>query len=307
MLKALALVAGTAVLAASGASARDLNAIGITINSLSNPFFIEVAKGAVEAAKSVNPKTKLAIVSADNNLSKQFAQIDGFITSGVDLILVNAADPENIAPMIKRAQAAGITVVAVDAAAAGADALVQTNNVQAGEIACRYMAEKIGGRGGVVIQNGPQVSAVIDRVIGCKHALAEFPGVELLSSTGDGKGSREGGLAAMRDDLARFSDVKGVFAINDPQAIGSDLAAKQLGRSGIVITSMDGGPDIVAALKAQTQVQASATQDPYEMGKMAVQVGYEVMSGRTLENRTVWMTSKLVTRDNVGEYHGWTR
>ncbi len=307
MIKALTLAAAATALAASGACARDLNAIGITINSLGNPFFIEIAKGAASAARAVNPKTKLAIVSADNDLTRQSSQIDGFIASGVDLILVNAADPEGIAPAVKRAQAAGIAVVAVDAAAAGADATVQTDNVQAGQIACRYLAEKIGRKGGVVIQNGPQVSAVMDRVAGCKTALGEFPGVELLASNRDGKGSREGGLAAMREDLALFPDVKGVFAINDPQAIGSDLAAKQLGRSGLVITSMDGGPDIVAALKAQTQIQASATQDPYEMGRVAVQVGYAIMRGEGPEKRVVRMSPALVTRDNVADYQGWTR
>ena len=62
--------------------------------------------------------------------------------------------------MVKRAQAAGIVVVAVDVAAAGADATVQTNNIQAGEIACQYIADKLGGKGGkVIIQNGPQVVA----------------------------------------------------------------------------------------------------------------------------------------------------
>ena len=64
-------------------------------------------------------------------------------------------------------------MVAVDVAADGADATVQTNNVQAGEIACQYIADKLGGKGNVIIQNGPQVSAVIDRVNGCKEVLAK--------------------------------------------------------------------------------------------------------------------------------------
>ena len=53
----------------------------------------------------------------------------------------------------------------------------------------------------------------------------------------------------MQGHLTRFPDVDAVFTINDPQAIGSDLAAKQLNRSGIVITSVDGAPDIETALK----------------------------------------------------------
>jgi ribose transport system substrate-binding protein len=126
---------------------------------------------------------------------------------------------------------------------------VQTNNVQAGEIACQYLADKIDHKGNVVIENGPQVSAVIDRVNGCKQVLGKYPDVKILSSDQDGKGSREGGLNAMQGYLTRFRDLNGVFAINDPQAIGTDLAAKQLHRTGIVITSVDGAPDIVTALK----------------------------------------------------------
>jgi ribose transport system substrate-binding protein len=109
----------------------------------------------------------------------------------------------------------------------------------------------------------------------------------------------------MQGYLTRFRDLNGVFAINDPQAIGSDLAAKQLHRTGIVITSVDGAPDIVAALKGKTDVQASASQDPYTMGKLAVEVGYQIMNGKKPEQTTMLMPSKLVTRDNVNEYQGW--
>ena len=81
-------------------------------------------------------------MSADYDLNKQFTQIDNFISAHVDMILLNAADPKAIEPAVKKAQAAGIVVVAVDVAAAGADATVQTNNVQAGELACEFIAKK---------------------------------------------------------------------------------------------------------------------------------------------------------------------
>src|SRR5690606_30674279 len=148
---------------------------------------------------------------------------------------LNAVDPKAIEPAVKKAQAAGIVVMAVDVAAAGADATVQTNNVQAGEIACQYIVDKLGGKGDVIIQNGPQVSAVIDRVNGCKAVFEKAPGINILSSDQDGKGSREGGLNVMQGHLTRFPKIDAVFAINDPQAIGTDLAAKQLNRKGIII------------------------------------------------------------------------
>ncbi|CAM2163620.1 hypothetical protein PSAC2689_120001 [Paraburkholderia sacchari] len=97
-----------------------------------------------------------------------------------------------------------------------------------------------------------------------------------------------------------------MFTINDPQAVGSDLAAKQLNRSGIVITSVDGAPDIETALKSNTLVQASASQDPWKMAQTAVQVGYDIMNGKKPADPMIQMTPQLVTRDNVGSYKGWS-
>jgi ribose transport system substrate-binding protein len=169
------------------------------------------------------------------------------------------------------------------------------------------MADKIDHKGNVVIENGPQVSAVIDRVNGCKKVLSQYSDIKLLSSDQDGKGSRDGGLNVMQGFLTRFPSIQGVFTINDPQAVGSDLAAKQLNRTGIVITSVDGAPDIVSALKGQTQVQGSASQDPFAMGKLAIQTGYDIMNGKKPASPMILMESKLITRDNVGSYQGWTR
>ena len=248
----------------------------------------------------------MTAVSADYDLNKQFTQIDNFISAHVDMILLNAADPKAIEPAVRKAQAAGITVVAVDVAAAGANATVQTNNVKAGEIACDFIAKKLGGKGNVIIENGPQVSAVVDRVNGCKSVFAKNPGLKVLSSDQDGKGSREGGMYAMQGYLTRFPKIDGVFTINDPQAVGSDLAAKQLNRSGIVITSVDGAPDIETALKGNTLVQASASQDPWTMAQKAVNVGYGIMNGQKPANPMILMEPMLITRDNVNAYKGWT-
>ncbi len=198
MLKRVLLAGAALALATSVASAKDLKAVGITLGSLGNPFFVTLAKGAEAKAKEINPAARVTSVSADYDLNKQFTQIDNFIASGVDLILLNAVDPKAIEPAVKKAQAAGIVVMAVDVAASGADATVQTNNVQAGEIACQYIVDKLGGKGEVIIQNGPQVSAVIDRVNGCKAVFEKTPGIKVLSSDQDAKGSREGGLNVMQ-------------------------------------------------------------------------------------------------------------
>ena len=131
-------------------------------------------------------------------------------------------------------------------------------------------------------------------------------GIKLLSSDQDAKGSRDGGLNVMQGYLTRYAKLDGLFAINDPQAIGSDLAAKQLKRSNIVITSVDGAPDIENALKSDTLIQASSSQDPYAMAQQAVAIGYDIMNGKKPAEATILLKPQLVTRDTIKDYKGWT-
>ncbi|CAI2797336.1 MULTISPECIES: ABC transporter substrate-binding protein [Pseudomonas] len=305
-LKRMFPVIALAALMSHVVEARELKALGISMGSLGNPYFVTLADGATARAKELNPNVKVTSVSADYDLSKQFSQIDNFISSKVDLILINAVDPSAMASAIKKARDAGIVVVAVDVDAKGVNATVQTDNVEAGKLACQYLVDKLAGKGNVIIQNGPQVTAVTDRVKGCKSALAAAPEIKVLSDDQDGKGSREGGLNVMQGYLTRFPKIDGLFAINDPQAIGSDLAAKQLKRSGIIITSVDGAPDIENALKTDTQIQASASQDPWAMAQTAVNVGNDILNDKAPAEAITLLTPKLITRDNVATYSGWS-
>ena len=296
-----------AVTIALPASAKTLQSVGVTVGSLGNPYFVAVVKGVQDEAHKLNPKAHVTAVSSDYDLNKQSTQIENFISAGVDLIVLNAADSVAIAPEVKKAEAAGIPVVAVDVAAAGAEATVMTNNVQAGSEACKAMVDKLGGKGQVVIVNGPHVSSVIDRVKGCKDVLKAAPGIKLLSDTEDAKGSRDGGFAVMQGLLTRFPHIDGVYAINDPTAIGASLAARQLHRTDLIITSTDGAPDIEGALKdPTTRIIASASQDPYTMAEQAVELGAKIMAGDASAKKTVLLAPKLVTPANVGQYQGWT-
>jgi ribose transport system substrate-binding protein len=295
-----------ALLMSQAVQARELKALGISMGSLGNPYFVTLADGATAQAKAFNPAVKVTSVSADYDLSKQFSQIDNFISSKVDLILLNAVDPSAMASAIKKARDAGIVVVAVDVDAKGVNATVQTDNVEAGKLACQFIVDKLAGKGNVIIQNGPQVTAVTDRVKGCKAALAGAPDIKVLSDDQDGKGSREGGLNVMQGYLTRFPKIDGLFAINDPQAIGSDLAARQLKRSGIVITSVDGAPDIENALKTESSIQASASQDPWAMAQTAVKIGNDLLNDKPPTEAVTLLAPKLITRDNVAGYSGWS-
>ncbi len=290
------------------AQAKDIKSIGVTVGDLGNPFFVQIGKGATIAAKEkLGEDVEVTVVSSAYDLGRQVQQIDDFIASGVDLILLNAADSKGIFPAVKRAQEAGIKVVAVDVNAEGADATVTSNNFQAGADACQYLADKLGGKGDVVIINGPPVSAVIDRVDGCKDVFAKYEDIKILSDNQNAGGSREGGLESMTALLSAFPQIDGVFAINDPSAIGADLAARQAGRSEFIITGVDGAPDAETALAEEnTLFKASSAQDPQVMAYRAVEVGIDLINGKKPEQEPILIPTTVITKDNLKDYKGWT-
>jgi ribose transport system substrate-binding protein len=300
------IVAALAVVIASMAQAKDLKSVGVSVGDLANPFFVAIGKGAEAQAKKINPSAKLTNVSSNYDLNTQVGQIENFIANKVDIILVNAVDPKAIAPTLKKARDAGVVVMAVDVGAEGADATVMSDNVQAGVNACDFIVKKLGGKGNVVIVNGPPVTAVTDRVKGCKEVFAKNSGIKVLSDNQNAGGSRDGGLKIMTDLLTAHPKIDAVFAINDPTGIGCELAMKQAGRSGIIITAVDGAPDAEVALKDASSVfMASAAQNPYQMAAEAVRVGYEIMQGKKPAKNVELLPVPLITKDNVKDYAGW--
>ena len=296
-------------LAAPVFAQKKLNAVAVTVGDLGNPFFVQIAHGAQDAAKKINPSVKFSAESSNYDVNNQTNQMDNFISSGVNLILLNAADSKGIAPAVMRAKAAGITVVAVDVAAeGGVDATVTSNNKQAGELDGKYVADRLKGKGQVVIVNGPPVSAVTDRVAGFLEVIKKYPDIKIVSQDQNAGGSRDGGLRVMTDLLTAFPKIDAVFAINDPTAIGCDLAAKQAQRKDFFIVGVDGAPDVVPSLKDKDSlIAASAAQDPYTMAGKAVDIGYDIMNGKKPAQELTLIPVDLITKDNVDQYKGWTK
>ncbi len=299
--------AALAILSVAGtARAAKLKSIGVSVSDLGNPFFVRIGEAVEAKAKELGGAgVKVTIVSSAYDLQRQIGQVDGFIEKKVDLIILTAADPIGIEPAVRRAQKAGIRVLAVDVNAKGADATVTTDNTQAGEIACAYLAKLLNGKGNVVIINGPPVSAVADRVKGCRRALAQHPDLVLLSDVQNGGGNRDGGLEKMTDLLTAFPRIDGVFAINDPTAMGAELAARQAHR-GFVITGVDGAPSIEERLKdGASLIEGSSAQFPDEMAGRAVEIGVALLNGRRPVKDTILIPAVLVTKGNVKRYRGW--
>src|SRR5260221_1320772 len=299
----LSLVAG-----AASANAADLKLLVISVGWLGNPFSVAPINGLTASAKKLTPDVQVTSVSSDYDLGKQSTQMDNFIAAGTNVIMVNAVDPNAIAPAIDRAHKAGAVVAAFDVGAQVADVTVMTDNVKAGTLACQHIVDHLpGGKGDVLIVNGPQVTSVVDRVKGCKEVFAKNPGIKILSSDQDAKGSRDGGLAVGSSLLTRFQKVDAVFAINDPTAIGVELAARQSNRTDFFITAVDGAPDIEKELKDKnSMIKASSSQDPFTMAGKALELGAQVLAGNKPAETTVLLDPVLITAENIDSYKGWT-
>lgn len=291
------------------AETKKLDSVALTVGDLGNPFFVQIAHGAEAQAKHINGKVKFTALSSNYDVNNQTNQIDNFISSNVNLILLGAADSKGIAPAVLRAKQAGITVVAVDVGAeGGVDATVTSNNKQAGTKDGAYVAERLKGKGQIVIVNGPPVTAVTDRVEGFLEEIKKHPDIKILSQDQNAGGSRDGGLRVMSDLLTAFKQIDAVFAINDPTAIGCDLAAKQAQRKEFFIVGVDGSPDIVPFLKDPTSlIAATAAQDPYLMAEEAVKIGHDIMQGKKPKEELTLIPVGLITRENVDRYAGWTK
>jgi ribose transport system substrate-binding protein len=288
---------------------KKLNVVAVTVGDLGNPFFVQIAHGAQAAAKKINPGVKFQSESSNYDVNNQTNQLDNFVANGANLILLNAADSKGIAPAVLRAKAAGVTVIAVDVGAeGGVDATVTSNNKQAGQLDGKFVADRLKGKGNVVIVNGPPVTAVTDRVAGFLEEIKKSPGIKIVSQDQNAGGSRDGGLRVMTDLLTAFPKIDAVFAINDPTAIGCDLAAKQAQRKDFFIVGVDGAPDVVPSLKDKDSlIQASAAQDPYTMAGKAVDIGYDIMNGKKPAQDLTLIPVDLITKDNVDQYKGWTK
>jgi ribose transport system substrate-binding protein len=298
-----------ASLAGSLQAQSKIKAVAVTVGDLGNPFFVQIAHGAQTAAKKLNPSAKFSAESSNYDVNNQTNQMDNFVSSGANLILLNAADSKGIAPAVMRAKAAGIVVVAVDVGAeGGVDATVTSNNKQAGQLDGKYVGERLKGKGNVVIVNGPPVTAVTDRVAGFLEEIKKYPDIKILSQDQNAGGSRDGGLRVMSDLLTAFPKIDAVFAINDPTAIGCDLAAKQSQRKDFFIVGVDGAPDIVPALKDKDSlIAASAAQDPFTMAGKAVDIGNDILDGKKPEQPLTLIPVDLITKENVDQYKGWTK
>lgn len=256
----------------SGSAAVEKPLIGASLLTLQNPFFKVIGDSlAAEAAKN---GFQTIILSAEADIAKQSNQVKDFIVKKCAAIVLSPADSKSIVAVISEANAAGIPVFTVDIPCnepgVKIASQVSTDNFGGGKEAAAAMIEAIGPTGGkVAILNFNQVESCILRVKGFKEAISNHNRsaerkIEIVAEL-DGGGAKDKGFKAAEDLLQSAPDLRGIFAINDPSALGARAALEKARRTDIVIVGFDGQPEGKQAIK-DGKIYADPIQFPDQMG-----------------------------------------
>jgi len=283
---AFALVAGCGTSEEKPAKVK--GTIGLSVLTLTNPFFKVIADNmSAEAAKH---GYDVIVTSGEFDVSKQQHQIKDFIVRRVRAIVLCPCDSESIGPAIKEANEAGIPVFTADIAclAPGAKVVthIATDNYGGGKLAAKAIVEALGGRGKVAIIDHPEVESVILRTKGFEEELAKAnkkPEVDIkIVAKLPGGGVRDKSFKVMQDLLQSHSDLAGVFAINDPSALGARAALERAGKADQVkIVGFDGQPEAKQAIK-EGKIYADPIQFPDQIGRKTVQAIVRYFQGEEL-------------------------
>ncbi len=263
--------------------------IGVSLLTLDNPFFKVI--GDTITAEGAKHGYQTVVVSGDKDVAKQGNQIKDFIVKKVSAIVLSPCDSKAIIPVIQEANAAGIPVFTVDIPCnePGVKIVTQvaTDNYGGGKEAARAMIEALGEAGGkIAVLHLKQAESCILRVKGFTEVINEHNAgtrapVTIVTELDSG-GAKDLGYKAAEDAVQAHPDLRGIFAINDPAALGARAALEKAGKADqIVIVGFDGQPEGKQAIK-EGRIYADPIQFPDKMGVQVVDAIVRHSKGESL-------------------------
>ncbi|MDQ7742774.1 sugar ABC transporter substrate-binding protein [Hydrogenophaga pseudoflava] len=279
----------TALALAAGSTFAAEPVIGLITKTETNPFFVKMKEGAQAEAKKLGAKLMTAAGKKDGDTAAQITAIENMVTAGAKTILITSSG-DAIIPAVKKAQAKGVQVIALDSPFDGADALFATDNYKAGILIGQYAKAALGGK--------PAKIAMLDlfpgHPVGAQRHNGFMSGFGLkandaksneLSSTAetvcaaDTDGNQAKGQTAMENCLQKDPAINVVYTINEPAAAGAYNALKKAGKEkDVIIVSVDGGCAGVADV-GKGVIAATSQQYPLKMAAMGVAAGVEYAKG----------------------------
>ncbi len=296
-------VAIAAALALPVARAADKPVVGLVMKSLANEFFKSMEEGAVKYAKADGTFTLIPVgMNSETDIDTQIAAVENFVTQKVDIICVAPADSVGLVAPVKKAIAAGITVVNFDVklddkalGEAGLQHLVFVgpDNEEGAFLAGHELAKKLGKGGKVfIIEGNPGADNAKMRKAGFDRA-AKQGGLNVLASM-TAHWETEEANTLMTNLLTKYPDVQGVMAANDSMALGvvKALDAAKLSKK-VQVVGFDNIPAIQKLVK-EGKVLATIDQFGPDMAANCIKTGFRMKKGEKLHG---WIKTpvKLVT------------
>ena len=269
--------------------------IGVSVADQSNPFYIDIVDGMESAAKDGD---ELVIVDAGFDAAKQLNDIDDMIQQGVKVMLIDPVDSNAIKSAVEACDAAGIPVIAYNSPLNFEIAsTVATDNYLAGQLVGEAMGKALDGKGEVAMLTYNVAEVCLDRANGFKDAIAEYPDIKIVEEQEIQPGT-DTALPVAENILQAYPDLAGMFALNDPSALGCVAAVESANLlAQVQIVGVDGSDDAKAAI-AEGKMLASAAQDPVQIGSVAIETAYKVIAGEEVE-KDIKIPSYLVDASNA--------
>ncbi len=271
--------------------------IGISVLTLTNPFFRDLADAMTAEAKKHGLDT--LVTSGEFDAARQRNQVADFIVRKTVAMILCPCDSKAVGTALLEANKAGIPVFTADIASLAKEGKVvghvATDNFGGGRFAAIALIEALGGKGKVAILDHPEVESVILRTRGFLQELEQQKkdkGVTIqVVATLPGGAAKDRSMKATEDLLQSHPDLNGIFAINDPSALGAVAALEKAGRlAQIKVVGFDGMPEGKSAIKAG-KIYADPIQFPDRIGQAAVQNVIKYLAGDDVQRETLIPTA----------------
>jgi ribose transport system substrate-binding protein len=254
---------------------------------LTNPFFKLIANVMEEEAAKYG--YDVVALSGENDTAKQNNQLADFAAQGYDAVFLNPVDSKAVAEGVKKAHQAGIPVFTYDVQVTDEQAKemvvshIGSDNYQGGELAAESMIKVTGDNGKIAIISYPEVSSCILRVKGFKDHLKQHESKLKIVAELSGQGNRPDGYTVATDILQAHPGIVGIFAINDPSALGAYAAVVKAGKTDqITVVGFDASPAGKQAVY-EKKLFDSPQQFPRKMAKGTVEAFIKYLTGEEVQ------------------------
>ena len=269
-------------------------------------------KALMEKLFAGSPDTKLVVSDAQQDNSKQIAQIETFIRQKPSVLIVAPNERAALTAVMGKAMQAGIPVICLerDILEPNYTTYIRMDNKAIGRLAGQFIVDQLtkkygAPRGNVVMLRGLLgVEAEINRDGGAREILTRYPQIHVVADP-VADWIQAQAKDRMTEVLRVQPQIDVVYGHNDPMAVGAYLAAKDLGREKeMLFIGVDGLGGPSGGIKKVVDGVLAATF-VYPLGvKEAVEVAQKIIKDPSYKpDKEITLSSTMVTPENAADLY----